>query len=215
MAVRRVSVLLLAPLVALSTVASTSPPAQAPHPDGSDSETVIYSAEPTPELLLGVNAPLADGARVGSDPSFSDRSYQASEPAHVPEPGETITVVHTDAISTYTTQRSGCTHTSTVGRPYVSGAYAWLAVSFKRSVGCAGNASVTGVLQWRGGVLNQWNERGRTEFPALRPGNGYSATFRSNSSCGAGTGTWRGLAFFGGSSAGQSTSADTSLACRG
>lgn len=205
----------LVPVLAIAATATTGAAAPPEQPgDHVLTETVIYKNERAPEILLGVNTPIEAVQRSGLDPSMFSLHFSAAEPAYTPEVGEAITVVYTDATSTYATTRSGCTQTATAGRPYVNFDRATVSVSFSRSAGCSGNVPVTGTLQWLG-MLNAWWARGQNTFASLRPGNGYSATFKADNACGAGAGTWRSTAFFGPTGVSPSTSANTSLTCRG
>lgn len=123
------------------------------------------------------------------------------------KPGETIQVNYADGVAVHTAIAAGCSSTSTVDTPYVSGGYAWSYHTHGLSTGCSGSAYVNGILS-----SLAWPNWWQRDFETVNVTPGSTLYWATNRKCvNSGSTTWHSENAIGSSD--TALSPDKNLAC--
>ncbi|QGH70382.1 hypothetical protein [Pseudactinotalea sp. HY158] len=202
----RVSALLAVVALSASAPASlTSPDTIGYSQVGVDEATqVIYSSEPTPIPLLGVNMDEGVDGATGGDVQVAN--FEMSASPVIPANGETIKVIYADAETTYIGVTASCTHSITATRPTKSGGHATSTSTVTTSSGCSSAVSVAGQIAVKA-LFGIWSVRNQLTG-TVYPGGGWSAVVAAKCN-GNGQDQWKGRTVVGQSTASADSAAAT------
>jgi hypothetical protein len=123
------------------------------------------------------------------------------------QPGESVQVNYSNGVAVHQMNALGCTATSTVDTPYVSGGYAWSYHTYGLGTNCSGSTDVNGILESHSWPLWHWRD---WETRSVTPGS--KLYWATNKKCvNGGLTSWHSLNTIGSSTI--SSSPDKELAC--